>query len=179
MKVAAFRPDGSVNVIVETPRGAGIKLKHDPASGRMMLSRALPVGVTYPYDWGFIPATQAPDGDPLDVMILWECASFPGVLVPCRLIGALRVEQTDVASGKRQRNDRLFALPIKAPRVAAVQTIFDLPERVRLELEQFFLNVVAFEGKTLSLLGFAGPDDASALLHSCLPALHTDPASEG
>lgn len=172
IEYSAFRPDGSVNVIVETPRGAGIKLKHDPESGLMMLSRALPVGVTYPYDWGFIPGTQAPDGDPLDVMILWESASYPGLLVPCRLIGALGVEQTDVASGKRQRNDRLFAVPIKAPRLAHVQTIFDFPERTRQELEQFFLNVVAFEGKKLSLLGFAGPDDASALLRSCLPALH-------
>ena len=172
MAVDAFRPDGSINVIVETPRGAGIKLKHDADSGRIMLSRALPVGVTYPYDWGFIPATQAPDGDPLDVMILWECASYPGLLVPCRLIGALKVEQTDAASGTCQRNDRLFVVPIKAPRVAHVQTIFDFPVRIHRELEQFFLNVVAFEGKTLSLLGFAGPDDASALLQSCLLARH-------
>jgi len=41
-----------------------------------MLSRALPVGITYPYDWGFIPTTHAPDGDPLDAMILWDCASY-------------------------------------------------------------------------------------------------------
>ena len=88
------------------------------------------------------------------------------------MIGALRVEQTDAASGTRQRNDRLFVVPVKAPRVAHVRTTFDFPERVRQELEQFFVNVVAFEGTSLSLLGFAGPDDATALLQSCLSAQH-------
>jgi len=172
MELDAFRPDGSVNVVVETPRGATIKLKHDAGSGRMMLSRALPFGVAYPYDWGFVPATRGPDGDPVDAMILWESASYPGVLIPCRLIGVLGVEQTDVASGKRQRNDRVFTVPIKAPRLAHVRTIFDFQERVRQELEQFFHDVVAFEGKALELLGFKGPGEAEALLRSSLPSIH-------
>jgi inorganic pyrophosphatase len=164
----AFRKDGSVNVIVETPRGASIKLKHDPETDAMMLSRPLPLGVTYPYDWGFIPSTRAADADPLDAMLLWDSVGYPGLLVPSRLIGVLKVEQTDPASGRRQRNDRVFALPIKAPRHAHLQSIFDLPERVRLELEQFFLNVVAFEGKELKLLGFAGPADAAATLRAAI-----------
>lgn len=168
MTLKALRKDGTVNVVVETPRGAAIKLKHDPETGVMTLSRPLPSGVTYPYDWGFVPSTKAPDGDPIDVMILWDCAAYPGMVIPCRLIGMLRVEQTDPTSGRRQRNDRLFALPIKAPRFEHVQTIFDLPERVRLELEQFFLNVVAFEGKELKLLGFGGPADADAALRSAI-----------
>ena len=79
-------------------------------------------------------------------------------MLPSRIIGALRVEQAGAEPGQRERNDRLFALPIKAPRSAHVQTIFDLPERVRLEIEQFFLTVVAFEGKDLRLLGFEGKD---------------------
>jgi inorganic pyrophosphatase len=164
----AFRDDGSVNVVVETPSGSTAKFKHDPQTGAMMLSRPLPAGVVYPYDWGFVPSTRAADGDPLDVMILWDGASFPGIVVASRLIGVLRVEQTSATTGKRERNDRLFALPVKAPRSEHVRTIFDLPERLRLELEQFFLQVVAFEGKELKLLGFAGPDEAAATLRSAL-----------
>jgi inorganic pyrophosphatase len=160
--------DGSIRVVVETPRGSAIKLKHDPDAGAMTLSRPLPEGVRYPYDWGFIPSTHAADGDPLDAMILWDCASYPGVVIPCRLIGVLRVEQTDPASHRRQRNDRVFVMPIKAPRLEHVKSIFDLPERLRLELEEFFRNVVAFEGKELELQGFGGPDDAEALLKSAM-----------
>jgi inorganic pyrophosphatase len=164
----AFRQDGSVNVVVETPRGSQAKFKYDPETGAIMLSRPLPAGVLYPYDWGYIPSTRAADGDPIDVMVLWDGTSFPGVVLPSRLIGVLRVEQTGAEPGRRERNDRLFALPIKAPRSAHVQTIFDLPERVRLEIEQFFQTVVAFEGKDLRLLGFEGKDEADRVLRAAL-----------
>src|SRR5262249_9467946 len=92
----AFRADGSLNVVVETPRAAVAKFKYDADSGTMMLSRELPLGIAYPYDWGFVPATKAGDGDPLDAMVLWDAASYPGVVVPSRIIGALRVEQTNI-----------------------------------------------------------------------------------
>jgi inorganic pyrophosphatase len=163
-----FRDDGSVNVVVETPRGSQAKFKYDTQTGGMMLSRPLPAGIVYPYDWGFIPSTRAADGDPLDVMVLWDGTSFPDVVLPSRLIGLLRVEQTSKESGRRERNDRLFALPVTAPRSAPIRTIFDLPERIRLELEQFFLNVVAFEGKDLRLLGFEGDAEADRLLRSAV-----------
>ena len=168
MTPPAIRADGSINVVVETPRGSEAKFKHDPETGAMMLSRPLPSGIVYPYDWGFIPSTHMSDGDPLDAMILWDGTGFPGLIVASRLIGVLRVEQRSLASGGRERNDRVFALPVKAPRSEQVRSIFDLPERVRLELEQFFQNVVAFEGKEIALLGFAGPDEADRVLRASL-----------
>jgi inorganic pyrophosphatase len=166
----AFRQDGSINVIVETPRGAAVKLKQDQETGAIMVSRPLPAGVTYPYDWGFIPSTHAADGDPLDAMVLWDCTSYPGIIVPSRLIGLLKVEQTNVRTGQRERNDRLFALPVKAPRFDHVRSVFDLPGRVREELEAFFVAVVAFEGKELKLLGFDGVGEADHLLREALDA---------
>jgi len=159
-----IRADGSVNIVVETPRGSQAKFKYDPESESIMLSRPLPAGIVYPYDWGFIPSTRAADGDPLDAMILWDGTGFPGLVVASRLIGVLRVEQKSQTSGGRERNDRVFALPVKAPRLEQVRTIFDLPEHLRLELEGFFQNVVAFEGKEIELLGFDGPEEAQRTL---------------
>lgn len=166
----AFRRDGSLNVVIETPRGASAKFKYDHESGELTLSRELPLGITYPYDWGFVPSTHAADGDPLDAMALWDSASYPGIVLPSRIIGVLRVEQRSVKSGNRERNDRLFVLPVKAPRFDHVRAIFDLPERTRSEIERFFLNVVAFEGKELRLLGFEGPDEGERLVRSALAA---------
>jgi inorganic pyrophosphatase len=163
-----FRDDGSVNVIVESPRGSTAKFKYDTETGAMMLSRQLPAGVVYPYDWGFIPSTRAADGDPLDAMVLWDGESFPGVVLPSRLIGILRLEQTTAANQVPEHNDRVFAIPVKAPRFDHVRTIFDLPERVRLELEQFFVSVVAFEGKNLRLRGFDGPAEADRVLRAAM-----------
>jgi inorganic pyrophosphatase len=162
-RLPAFADDDSVNVVVESPRGSTLKFKYDANHGVMMLSRPLPVGLAYPHDWGFIPSTRAPDGDPLDAIVIWDGVSYPGVVVPCRPIGVLRVEQTNVVSGGRERNDRLVVLPTKAPRWDSHRSIFDFAERVRLELRQFFLAAVAFEAKDLEILGWAGPDDAIAL----------------
>lgn len=159
----AVRDDGFLNVVVETPRGASIKVKFDSSTGLMMLSRPLPNGVTYPYDWGFVAGTRAPDGDPLDALILWDCASYPGLLVPSRPVGVLAVEQS-APDGARQRNDRLIVIPAKSPRLDSVQSINDVTPRVRAELEQFFSAVVAFEGKQLRILGWDGPDAARALV---------------
>jgi inorganic pyrophosphatase len=70
--ISAFRPDGSLNVVVESPRGATIKFKYEAAIDRIELSRPLPVGLAYPHDWGFVPSTRASDGDPVDALIAWD-----------------------------------------------------------------------------------------------------------
>jgi len=39
---------------------------------RFKLSKVMPEGMMFPYDFGFVPATKAEDGDPLDVLVLTE-----------------------------------------------------------------------------------------------------------
>jgi inorganic pyrophosphatase len=82
------------------------------------------------------------------------------------LIGVLQVEQTNLETRDRERNDRLAAVPLKAPDLESVSSVFDLSERARTELERFFLNAVAFEGKDLKILGWAGPGEAESLVGS-------------
>src|SRR6185503_1766621 len=132
------------------------------------LSRPLATGLVFPCDWGFIPSTCAPDGDPLDAIVLWERCSYPGIVLPCRPVGVLGVEQNSATSGERERNDRVLVLPVKDPLSERIQTVFDLSERLRSELEQFFLAAVRFEKKDLKLLGWAGPKDAVALVEATL-----------
>jgi inorganic pyrophosphatase len=156
--------------VIESPRGSASKFKYDVKLGVITLSRPLTVGLTYPHDWGFVPSTRTSDGDPLDAIVVWDGVSYPGVVLTCRPIGALRVEQTNRASRTRERNDRLIVLPVNAPRWEAVQSVQDLGERPRLELEEFFRTVVAFEGKELTFLGWAGPEDALALVRESLNA---------
>jgi len=164
----AVRDDGYLNVVVETPRGSTIKVKFDPASGLMMLSRPLPSGLSYPFDWGFVAGTRAADGDPLDALVLWDCSSYPGLLVPSRPLAALAVEQS-APDGVRQRNDRLIVIPGKSPRLDALKSLEDIPARLRAELEQFFKAAVAFEGKQVKLLGWQGPEEARRLVESSVP----------
>jgi len=65
--------------IIETLKGCRNKFDYDPDSGLFMLGGLLPEGMMFPFDFGFIPSTLGEDGDPLDIMVLMECAR------PCRL----------------------------------------------------------------------------------------------
>jgi inorganic pyrophosphatase len=85
-------------------------------------------------------------------------------VVACRPLGVLQAEQTNPKTRARERNDRLVVLPTAAPRWETILSVFDLSERVRLELERFFTAAVAFENKELTLLGWAGPDAAMKLV---------------
>src|SRR5205814_4508826 len=92
-KLPAKDDEGSYRVVVESPRGSPVKMKYDPVHGVITMSRPLTLGLRYPFDWGFVPSTRAEDGDPVDAMIVWEGSSFPGVVIPCRLLGVVQVEQ--------------------------------------------------------------------------------------
>jgi inorganic pyrophosphatase len=161
----AFDSEGSLNVIVETPRGSTAKWKY--ADGIVKLSRALPLGLAYPFDWGFIPGTHVADGDPLDAMVYWDVTSYPGVVIPSRSIAVLKVEQTNRISGARERNDRVLVVPVKAAAIA-ISDLGDLPERARRELEHFFVAAVAFEGKDVRLLGWGDAEESRSAITASL-----------
>src|ERR1700744_966000 len=142
-----FTKDGDVYVVVETPRGSRAKFDYDPKLDSFTLSKSLLTGLTYPHDWGFVPSTKADDGDPLDVMVVHDEASFPGVVLTCRVIGILQIEQK--RKGKKERNDRLFAVPRRSHSEQALQDVKDLSKPIQQELEEFFKATDELEDKEL------------------------------
>ena len=158
-----------MHVVVESPRGSNFKLKFQPELGVFTLSRPLINGLTFPYDWGFVPGTRGPDGDPLDAMVLWDQSSFPGLVLSCRVIGALAVEQNSKRRpGQRERNDRVFAVPNAAPRASDLQDVGSLPSRLKAELERFFLASTGFEHKDLKFLGWPSAHEAQQIFMSAV-----------
>jgi inorganic pyrophosphatase len=151
--------DGELLVVVESPRGSSVKLKYLPESDAFKVSRSLPIGLTYPFDGGFVPGTRGDNGDPIDAFVLHDASTFPGVILPCRAVGLVRIEQEE--EGKRERNDRIVALPTWHDQLGPVKEAAELPRRLRNEIEQFFLSTAFFTAKKLDLKGWA--DSAAAL----------------
>jgi inorganic pyrophosphatase len=159
LALPAWDGSGALNVVVESPKGCGVKLKYDPAAAIFRVSRPLIHGLTYPYDWGFIPGTCAPDGDPLDAMVMAAAASCPGAVWSCEPIGLVRVTQPGPA-GERVHNDRVLAVPRKAARAEQLRDASDLSARERQELEKFFLMAVVLDKPGVEIEGVSGADAA-------------------
>ncbi len=85
----AFEDDDSLNVIIETAKGSRNKFKYDEKLRFYRLSKVLPRGMSFPFDFGFVPSTKGEDGDPIDVLLLMDEPVFPGCLVIPRLIGVI------------------------------------------------------------------------------------------
>jgi inorganic pyrophosphatase len=157
--------NGDVHAVVETPRGMRAKLKYEPELGGFVLSKSLMLGLSYPYDWGFIPSTLADDGDPLDVMIIHDAATSPGLILRCHVIGALLTVQTH--NGSKERNDRLVAVPIHSHLERDLDHARALPPETRQELEKFFVATNELEDKKLKFEGWVGPKQALRLVKDC------------
>jgi inorganic pyrophosphatase len=164
LTLPAFASDDLFHVVVESPRGSTVKLKWDPELGATSISRPLAPGLSYPHDWGFVPSTKGPDGDPLDALVFWDVSSFPGVVIPCRALAVVQLEQNRQGHpGERVRNDRLVAVP-DTYRRAFAHSVGALPQRVRDELAHFFVAATVFEGKDPKILGWDGADAALSLI---------------
>lgn len=136
----------SINCIVETPKNCGAKYTYDQQQARVELTKILPAGLVFPFDFGFIPGTIGEDGDPLDVIILSEIPTFPGCLVKCRIIGGIKAMQKE-KDGERIRNDRFLAIPAASVLYRDVKNSSQLPDKLLDELQQFFINYNQQAGK--------------------------------
>src|ERR1700704_1223292 len=151
-----------LRVVIETPKGSRNKFAFDPDQHVFELKKVLPAGMTFPYDFGFVPSTEADDGDPVDVLVLMDEPAFPGCVLKCRPIGVIEGEQGD--KKKTVRNDRIVAIQEDAHSWEDVKTIDDLGKQFCRELEEFFVNYHKLSGKEYRILGLKGPDQAWKLV---------------
>ena len=134
---------------------AARSFRYDPELQIFTLSKSLLVGLTYPHDWGFVPSTKAEDGDPIDIMVIHDAATSPGLVLTCRVIGVLQIEQKSKSNA--ERNDRLFAVPRRSHSERGLRDVRDLSKPILEELEKFFVATDELEDKELKIIGWKGP----------------------
>ena len=147
-----------VRMIVEIPKNSSNKYEYDGKLGVFRLDRALYSPLHYPGDYGFIPGTLAEDHDPLDVLVLVDEPSFPGVLISVRPVGML--EMVD----QSEPDQKILAVPNRNPRFDQIHTIDQIfPHNLR-EIEHFFAIYKELEGKRTEMRGWRGPREARDLI---------------
>lgn len=161
-RLAAIDGEQRVQVVVETPKGSRNKYKFDSDQHIFLLNKVLPEGMAFPHDFGFIPSTEAEDGDPLDVLVLMDQSAFPGCVVRSRLIGVIEGEQKQ--EGKTERNDRIIAVAETSHTHSSIKSLADLNGSFLEELKKFFVNYHANDGAQFRVIGTKGPSAALKLV---------------
>jgi inorganic pyrophosphatase len=118
--------------VVEIPKGSRNKYEYDADLQAIKLDRFVSASVVYPTDYGYIPDTLAPDGDPLDVLVFVSEPTFPGCVVPSRPVGLFRM------SDEKGRDDHVLCVPIADPGWNWLTDIDGVPAQSRAEIAHFF-----------------------------------------
>jgi inorganic pyrophosphatase len=150
-----------VRMIVEIPKNSSNKYEYDGQLGVFRLDRALYSPLHYPGDYGFIPGTLAEDHDPLDVLVLVDEPSYPGVLISVRPVGVL--EMVD----QNEPDQKILAVPNRNPRFDQIHTIDQVFAHKLREIEHFFAIYKELEGKRTEMSGWRGPREAREAIRRC------------
>ena len=146
------------NVVIEIPMNADpIKYEVDKETGAIFVDRFMSTAMHYPTNYGYVPKTISGDGDPVDVLVITPVPLIPGVVVTCRAIGILKMEDEAGQDGK------VLAVPVE--KILSLYTQWQKPEDLnplRLKtISHFFEHYKDLEeGKWVKILGWEGPEAA-------------------
>jgi inorganic pyrophosphatase len=160
------------NVVIEiSANGAPIKFEIDKASGAIFVDRFMGTAMFYPANYGFVPQTLSLDGDPVDVLVVTPFALPPGVVVRCRALGVIKMEDEAGIDAK------VVAVPVEklCPMYKSIQKLEDLPQLLRDQMVHFFEHYKDLEkGKWVKVQGWGTLEEATTELNDGVKRHLTD-----
>jgi inorganic pyrophosphatase len=166
----------SLNVIIEVPVGGEpVKYEFDKASGALFIDRILHTPMRYPANYGFVPHTLSPDGDPLDALVVARSPFIPGCVVKVRPIAVLNLE--DEHGG----DEKLLCVPVNStfPYYSHVKEKEDLPDIVYQQVEHFFTHYKDLEKEKWVRVGTWGTaEDARRIVIEAIERYEEDKAAK-
>lgn len=146
------------NVVIEIPMHADpVKYEVDKESGAVFVDRFMSTAMHYPCNYGYIPHTIAGDGDPVDVLVVTQFALPPGVVVRCRPIGMLGMED------EAGQDAKVLAVPVDklTSMYRNIESPRDFPQIMLDQISHFFEHYKDLEpGKFVKVSGWFGHDEA-------------------
>jgi inorganic pyrophosphatase len=150
-----------VNALIEIPLGSKNKYELDIKTGRIHLDRVLYSAMSYPAEYGHIENTLAPDGDPVDILVIASEPTFPGCVVPARVLGYL----STCDNGKEDY--KLVSVVDCDPRYSHIHRLEDVSEFVLKEISNFFQNYKVLQGVSVEVGEYHGMEDAIRIIEEC------------
>ena len=154
-----------LNVVVETPKGSRNKLSWNEDHKIYQLKGVLPAGMSFPFDFGFLPKTKGEDGDPLDILLLMDEPTYPGTWVPARLIGA--IEASKPRTARPERMTRPLSHRGRLPRSRRTRVAWtDFHPRPPARIRAFLQSYNQAKANSSSILQRTGPDRGLPPFHN-------------
>ncbi len=147
-----------VEAVIEIPYRSRNKYEVDKATGRVRLDRVLYSAMGYPTEYGYLENTLSPDGDPLDILVIGTEPTYPGCIVPARVLGYL----TMIDNGSLDY--KLIAVTDCDPRYDEMRELKDVPSFILEEIRNFFENYKALENLQVTVKGYHDKQAALALV---------------
>ena len=148
------------NVVIEIPmHGEPIKYEVDKESGAIFVDRFMSTAMHYPCNYGYIPHTLSDDGDPVDVLVVTPIPLQIGVVVRCRPLAILKMEDESGIDGKvlAVTVDKLSTL------YRGLKSHTELPDIITQQIEHFFAHYKDLEpNKWVKIEGWEGIEAARA-----------------
>ena len=155
-----------VHALIEIPLGSKNKYELDKKTGRIKLDRVLYAAMIYPAEYGILENTLAPDGDPLDILVICSDPTFPGCIVPARVLGYLSM----IDNGKLDY--KLISVVDCDPRYADIQELSDLSPFVLKEISNFFANYKVLQDVVVEVGDYHCKDEAIEIIRQCREKYH-------
>lgn len=149
-----------LHALIEIPKGSRNKYEWDEDLQAIKLDRFLFSSLVYPTDYGMIPKTVAEDGDPLDVMVCVSEPTFPGCVIPVKVIALFRMRDD------QGQDDKVVCVPLEDPNWNHMSHMEDIPQPLRDEISHFFSVYKTPEGKVVKVDGWFPKEAAIDVIES-------------
>jgi inorganic pyrophosphatase len=157
-----------IPAVIEIPTGSKVKYELDKKTGLLVVDRILFSAVHYPANYGFVPRTYCDDGDPLDVLVLCSETIQPLAIMRAKIIGVMKMRDD------KGEDDKLISVHADDPNYADYGDVSEIPAHRLRELQRFFEDYKALEGKKVLVGSPQGRSAGLEVLRDAIRLYHRE-----
>lgn len=154
-----------IKVLIEIPERSDVKYELDEKTGELTVDRLMPTAMGYPVNYGLIQETHGEDGDALDALVFISKPVVPGVVIKCKVIGILEMED------EAGIDHKIVAVPLEKidPIYGTWKSLEDVPESRKQTIRHFFEHYKDLEkGKWVKLKEWKNTNEALNVLKKAI-----------